>query len=349
MAAAVMVTVRYFPERAPRLLHAWRMQTDLTRMLGIEAPIVQGSFGPWTSVALSAAVSEMGGLGSLGTALVEPARLAAMIAEMRERTDRPFAVNHTFRPFSEEAFRLTLEARPAVVSLALGGPGDLPARAHDAGARFMAQVHSPEQAVRAAEAGADIIIAQGTEAGGFGGEISTMALVPQVVDAVAPVPVLAAGGIADGRGLAAALVLGAQGVNIGTRFLASAEAAVPDAYKEAILAAGSQDAIKVAFADAVFPLAGGPDPYDTRPRALSTDFIERYNATPPEDGRAVGAALVDAVRAGRGHELVPFGGQTAGLIGEVRPVAEIVATMVREAAERLAAVSRATAGVGSAA
>jgi enoyl-[acyl-carrier protein] reductase II len=325
------------------------MQTDLTRLLGIEAPIVQGAFGPFTSVALSAAVSEAGGLGSIGTALVPPGRVAEMIAEMRARTDRPFAVNHTWRPLSEEAFRVTLDARPAVISLALGGPGDLPARAHDVGARFMAQVHSVDQAVRAAEAGADIIIAQGAEAGGFGGEISTMALVPQVVDAVAPVPVLAAGGIADGRGLAAALVLGAQGVNIGTRFLAAAEADVPDAYKNAILAAASQDAVKVAFADSVFPPAGGPDPYSTRPRALRTPFIDRYNAQAPEDGPAVGRELVDAVRAGRGHDLVPFGGQTAGLIDGVLPVREIVAGMVRDAAQRLAAVARATAGVTSAA
>jgi NAD(P)H-dependent flavin oxidoreductase YrpB (nitropropane dioxygenase family) len=217
------------------------MQTDLTRLLGIDAPIVQGSFGPWTSVALSAAVSEAGGLGSIGTALVDPARVAAMIAEMRERTSRPFAVNHTWRPLSEEAFQVTLDARPAVISLALGGPGDLPARAHAAGVRFMARVHTVEQAVRAAEAGTDIVIAQGAEAGGFGGEVSTMALVPQVVDAVAPVPVLAAGGIADGRGLAAALALGAQGVNIGIRFLAAAEADIPDGYKAAIVAAASQD------------------------------------------------------------------------------------------------------------
>jgi nitronate monooxygenase/enoyl-[acyl-carrier protein] reductase II len=325
------------------------MQTDLTKLLGIDAPIVQGAFGPWTSVALSAAVSEAGGLGSIGSSLVAPERVAEMIAEMRERTDRPFAVNHTWRPLSEEAFQVTLDARPAVISLALGGPGDLAARAHEAGVRFMVQVHTVEQAVRAAEAGADIVIAQGGEAGGFSGEVSTMALVPQVVDAVAPVPVLAAGGIADGRGLAAALVLGAQGVNIGTRFLAAAEAEVPDGYKEAILGAASQDAVKVAFSDLVFPPAGGPDPYATRPRAIATDFVERYNAEPPEDGRAVGGELVRAVREGRAHDLVPFGGQTAGLIDRVLPVREIVDTMVREATERLAVVARATRGVPSAA
>ena len=168
-----------------------------------------------------------------------------MLAELRARTDRPFAVNHTRRPFSEDAFAIGLEAEPAVVSLAIGEPGDLPARAHDAGALFMAQVHTVEQAERAVEQGADVLIAQGGEAGGFCGEVATMALVPQVVDAVAPVPVLAAGGIADGRGLAAALVLGAAGVNIGTRFLATIEARVPERYKARIVAAASQDAARI--------------------------------------------------------------------------------------------------------
>jgi nitronate monooxygenase/enoyl-[acyl-carrier protein] reductase II len=176
-----------------------------------------------------------------------------------------------------------------------------------------------------------------------------MTLVPQVVDAVAPVPVLAAGGIADGRGLAAALALGAQGANIGTRFLASDEAEIPDDYKQAVLGAASQDAVKVAFADAVFPPAGGPDPYATRPRVIATEFVERYNAEPPADGPAVGRELVRALREGHAHDLVPFGGQTAGLIDRVLPVREIVETMVREAAERLAAISRATGGVPSAA
>jgi enoyl-[acyl-carrier protein] reductase II len=174
-----------------------------------------------------------------------------------------------------------------------------------------------------------------------------MALVPQVVDAIAPVPVLAAGGIADGRGLAAALVLGAQGVNIGTRFLAAPESGIPDPYRDAVLGASSQDAVKVAF-DAFGP-AGGPDPYVTRPRVISTPFVERHNARPPEDLEAVGAELVEALRAGRAHELVPFAGQTAGLIDGVLTARDIIEGMVRDAAGRLAAVSRAVAGVTSAA
>jgi enoyl-[acyl-carrier protein] reductase II len=132
----------------------------------------------------------------------------AEIERTRAFTVRPFVVNHTLRPFSEESFALTLEARPAAVSLALGLRAELVERSHAAGVRFLEQVHTVGQAVAAAEAGVDAIIAQGGEAGGFGGTVGALALVPQVVDAVAPVPVIAAGGIADGRGLAAALVLG---------------------------------------------------------------------------------------------------------------------------------------------
>src|SRR6202008_194020 len=126
----------------------------------------------------------------------------------------------------------------------LDDPGDLIRQAHDVGSRVMLQVTTVAQAIQAAEHGGDVVIAQGTGAGGFGGTLSTMALVPQVVDAVSPIPVVAAGGIYDGRGIAAALMLGAVGVNLGTRFLATVEAPVADAWKQAIAGAKSEDSIK---------------------------------------------------------------------------------------------------------
>jgi nitronate monooxygenase/enoyl-[acyl-carrier protein] reductase II len=310
------------------------MRTAFTDLLALDVPIVQASLGPWTSVELTAAACEAGALGSIGTSLVAPDRLRAMLAELRARTDRPFAVNHTRRPFSEDAFAIGLEAEPAVVSLAIGEPGELPARVHDAGALFMAQVHTVEQALHAVEQGADVLIAQGGEAGGFCGEVATMALVPQVVDAVAPVPVLAAGGIADGRGLAAALVLGAAGVNIGTRFLATLEAQVPERYKARLVAAASQEAARID--PAPFPPVG-PGGYVTAPRTLPTPFTR---SGPPADGAD---ELVAAVRAGRADELVPFAGQTVGLIESVVSVREVIDEMVSGAAATLAAVSDATA------
>jgi nitronate monooxygenase/enoyl-[acyl-carrier protein] reductase II len=306
------------------------MRTAFTDLLGLDAPIVQASIGPWSNVELTAAACEAGALGSIGTSLVAPDRLRAMLAALRARTDRPFAINHTRRPFSEEAFAIGLEAQPAVVSLAIGEPGDLGARVHDAGATFMVQVHTVEQAEQAVEQGADILIAQGGEAGGFCGDVATMALVPQVVDAVAPVPVLAAGGIADGRGLAAALVLGAAGVNIGTRFLATVEAGVPERYKARIVAAASQDAVKIGTAPFPPPATGT---YSTAPRALPTPFTA---SGPPAESAD---ELVAAVRAGNADELVPFAGQTVGLIDAIVPVRAVIEEMVAGARAALAAVS----------
>jgi enoyl-[acyl-carrier protein] reductase II len=130
------------------------IQTSLTRLLGITHPVIQGSFGPWPAVELAAAVSEAGGLGSLGTATKVPATVEREIAAVRERTEHPFAVNHTLRPFSEEAYAATLRARPPVVSMALGCDRELVRRAHEMGCLFVQQVHSVEQAELAAEAGA---------------------------------------------------------------------------------------------------------------------------------------------------------------------------------------------------
>ncbi len=158
------------------------------------------------------------------TALRSPEQVREDLTALRDLTDRPYAVNHTMKPFVEEVFAEIVRASPPVVSFALGCRADVIARVHDAGSLFVQQVHTRAQAAEAVEAGADVVIAQGGEAGGFGGACSTMVLVPQVVDEVSPVPVVAAGGIADGRGLAAALALGAQGANIGTRFIASEEA-----------------------------------------------------------------------------------------------------------------------------
>jgi nitronate monooxygenase/enoyl-[acyl-carrier protein] reductase II len=266
----------------------------------------------------------------------------ADIAGVRNLTDRPFAVNMTRRPFSDDVFEAILADPPPVFSLALGEPGDLVARVHDvAGGVFVQQVTTVAQAEQAAEAGVDVIIAQGTESGGFSGVVSTMALVPQVVDAVSPVPVLASGGIADGRGLAAALALGAQGVNIGTRFLASTECGIDAEWKSQIVAAASENAVKIAFAEHVFaaPTPGG---YETVPRALRTGFVDEWNARPAE-----AAAEADLLKAqirmasadGVAHRLVPLTGQSAGLVHEVLPAAEIVRRIVAEAEAALRAAS----------
>lgn len=224
------------------------LTTSLCSALGIDHPVIQGPLGGPFEVGpeLPAAVSNEGGLGSIATALHTPDQVRADIAAVRRLTERPFAVNVTRRPFDEAIFAAVLREPPPVVSLALGDPGDLVERSHAAGCRFVEHVATVRQAVEAAEADVDVIVAQGAEAGGFSsGSVGTMTLVPQIADAVAPVPVVAAGGITDGRGLAAALTLGADGVNVGTRFLASSEARIADEWKRAVLLASAEDAVKV--------------------------------------------------------------------------------------------------------
>lgn len=313
------------------------MRTPICDLFGIEFPIIQAPFGAWTSAGLVAAVSNAGGLGSLGASRRSADELRREVEQIRELTTRPFVVNHITRGFDEEAFAATLEAAPAVVSLALGDPGELVVRAHAAGSLFMQQIHTVEQARLCAERGVDVIIAQGSEAGGFGGGVAGLALVPQVVDAVSPIPVVAAGGIADGRGLAAAFVLGAQGINVGTRFLACSDAErVSDEWKRRIVAAESEEAVKLEFWNDVFAPSEGS--WETIPRALRTAFVDEWRrpgtSASHESGR-IGGEIEQAVEERRLHELVPFSGQTVGLIKEIRSAAEIVRSIVAEAEKAL--------------
>jgi enoyl-[acyl-carrier protein] reductase II len=228
------------------------------------------------------------------------------------------------------------------VSLALGDPGDLPARAHEAGALFIQQVHTVEPALLVAGRGVDVIIAQGAEAGGFGGKVSTAVLVPQGVDAVSPMPVLAPGGIADGRGLPAALILRAQGVNIGTRFLASEEAAISGEWKQAILGAGSQNAVKVDVWDDIFGKPGS-GAFDAVPRALKTPFIEQWQdhcADTAIDTSRLQGEIMGAIQQQNMERFVPFTVQSAGLIGEILPARDIVQRVIEQATEALQNIYR---------
>ena len=316
------------------------LRTPVCDLLGIEYPIIQAGMGPFGSgPELAAAVSTAGALGSLGGALRTSEDLRACIRSIREVTDRPFAVNFT-QPWLQghpESFVTALDVGAPVVSLALGDPGDLAAKAHAAGALFIQQVHTVQQARLAADRGADVVIAQGAEAGGFGGTISSFVLLPQVVDAVAPVPVLAAGGIADGRGVAAALALGAQGVNVGTRFLASVEASISEDWKRALVAAEAPDAVKVEVWDDIFPKpADGA--FDVVPRALRTSFISQWQSNRGEAVLQAARLQEDigaGIREGRMEQFVPFTGQSAGLITSVLPAAAIVEELVGGAVSAL--------------
>jgi len=308
------------------------LKTPLCDLLGIEVPIILAPMGTCTSAEFAAAVSNEGGLGGIGSLFRSTEAVKRDIDTVRRLTSRPFAINHIPQALDSEAFRHTLEAKPPVISFALDDPGDMVRQAHDVGARVMLQVTTVTQAVTAAERGVDVIIAQGGESGGYCGEVSTMALVPQVVDAVAPIPVVAAGGIFDGRGVAAALMLGAAGVNLGTRFIATTEAPAPNEWKQAITAARSENAIKVDVLNDISPIPGTRG-FPTIPRSLPTAFLEEWTGKREEARRErnrLRGQIVATTRAGRQHECVLWAGQTAGGIKEILPVAMIMRQIIEE-------------------
>ena len=308
------------------------LRTPLCDLLDIDHPIIQAGMGIVPSAALVAAVSNAGALGTFSTFMRPIDDTRRQLAMIRDLTARPFAVNHVVQAVDEDTFALGLSARPKLVSMALADPGDFVRRAHDAGALFMQQVTTVGQAVQAAERGVDIIVAQGGEAGGYGGSVATLVLVPQVVDAVRPLPVVAAGGIFDGRGLAAALVLGAVGVNVGTRFLASIESAPSDDYKAIVTRAASEDAVKVEVLNDITPV--GNAGYGTVVRSIRSPFIDEWQSKRDQarqDPDRLREQLMEAARANRFEALLPVAGQTAGGITEVLPAAEIVRRLVAEA------------------
>jgi enoyl-[acyl-carrier protein] reductase II len=310
------------------------LRTRFCELFGIEVPVLQAAIWPATSPELVAAVSGAGGLGSIGAIFESADDLRRQMSRVRELTDRPFVVNHVVPALDEDALAATLENPPAAVSFALGDPRLLVDRVHSAGVPVIHQVHTVGQAREAAQRGVDVIIAQGSEAGGQGlaAGVGTMALVPQVADAVAPIPVLAAGGVADGRGLAAALVLGAAGANIGTRFLASEEAGAHEQWKQQILEVESETAVRFEAWGAIMPPSEGG--YDVVPRVIRTDFVAAWEGRREEAGRraeSLREEIMAAVRERRPHELTPFSGQSAGLVHDILPAAEILRTLARDA------------------
>lgn len=309
------------------------LRTSLCDLLGIDIPIVLAPFGPWNEVELAAAVSNSGALGSVGTAVRSPSELRLQWERLRELTDKPFAINHTGRPLNAEAFDGTLKFRPSAISFHMGVPAELIARAHDEGIPWIQTVGDPEAAEAALNAGADVLVAQGTEAGGNAGWISTLVLVPTLVDMAGDTPVVAAGGIGDGRGIAAVLALGAKGASLGTRFLATAEMDIASSWKERIVQAGALDAIKVPHAERVMPPFNIPQigpPF--APRSLRTDLIVRLENDPESiDPAVIGPRLVEAARAGGGEDFLPFTGQSTALVHDIVPAAKLVARLVSEA------------------
>ena len=217
------------------------MRTEITELLGIQYPIIQGGMAWVAEYHLAAAVSEAGGLGIIGAAAAPAEWVREQIREVKRRTEKPFGVNiMLMSPYADEVARIVVEEDVKVVTTGAGSPEKYMKLWKEAGIRVIPVVASVALAKRMERCGADALVAEGTEAGGHIGENTTMVLVPQIADAV-KIPVIAAGGIAYGRGAAAAFMLGAKGIQIGTRFVVTEESQVHENYKEAILKAKDID------------------------------------------------------------------------------------------------------------
>lgn len=298
-------------------------------------PIVLGGMGPpSTSPELVAAVSNAGGLGVLGCSGLSREDVARHTARIRELTSAPFGLNLLLFLSNDEAIAAMIDQRPPVASFAWASaeqPLDaIFARAKDAGCLVMHMVSDVAEARRAAEAGADVIVAQGAEGGGHVGVMGTMPLVPQVVDAVAPIPVLAAGGIADGRGVAASLMLGAEGALLGTRFLATVEAPIPEAVKQVIVTSDGYDTDLTEIPD----IASGRVWPGAYARTWRNDFLREWAGREWElrKRQPEVAAAIAAARAAVDVQQMPIlFGQDAGLITSIEPVSDLIEQIATEA------------------
>ncbi|MGM9572365.1 MAG: enoyl-[acyl-carrier-protein] reductase FabK [bacterium] len=217
------------------------LKTSICDILGIEYPIIQGGMAWVATAELAAAVSEAGGLGIIAAGNMKAEAVREEIKKLKKMTDKPYGVNIMFRSrYLDEVMNVVIEERVPVITTGAGNPGKYVPRLKEIGTKVIPVVASVALAKRLARSGVDMLIAEGTESGGHIGELTTMALVPQIVDAV-DIPVIAAGGIADGRGIMAAFSLGAQGVQLGTIFICAEECIAHDNFKNAVIKAGDRD------------------------------------------------------------------------------------------------------------
>jgi nitronate monooxygenase len=309
------------------------LSTPLCALLGIAHPVLNAPMSGTANANLAAAVSEVGGFGMIGgTSSGGPDWLRAQIRAVRARTDRPFGVGFISSfPGLDDLAQVALEERVAAINHSFADPTPYVAPAHACGVRVFAQVQTVAQATRAARAGVDVIVAQGTEAGGHTGQAGTLALVPAVVDAVGGIPVVAAGGIADGRGLAAVLLLGAVGGWLGTRFVASQEWGGGVWEQQAVLAATADDTVRTSVYDQV---RGAPFPEGIADRVLHNAFTATWEGRPCDLAtRQAELRRELAVAAERGDPTIAdiSAGVAVGLISTLEPAGAIVRRLVAEA------------------
>jgi enoyl-[acyl-carrier protein] reductase II len=317
-------------------------RTALTETLGIEYPIIQAGMGGVAMAELTAAVSNAGGLGVIGGAMLTADGLREEIRKVKDMTDKPFAVDLLLAegmPGLAEQIEAVYEEGVPVFASGLGNPAPYAAEMHRRGMKIIAVVGNVRNARRCAEGGTDIIVAQGHEGGGHTGRIATLALVPQVVDAVKPLPVVAAGGIADGRGLVAALALGACGIWVGTRFVATQEAFGHLNYKNKIVEGNEEGTvITKAFTGKTCRVIRNKYADDWLGRE---DEIKPFPFQLMVDGYKLEAAI------GRGDTEIGFmpAGQISGLIHRLEKAEDVVRAFIEEADEVLAQMAQAYLGV----
>lgn len=303
------------------------IRTPICDLLGIEYPIVQGGMAWLGTAELASAVSAAGGLGTIGAGNAPADWLRQQICMVRERTDKPFAVNiMLLSPYISEILETVLAEKVPVVTFGAGNPGALIPRFKEAGIRVMPVVSAVALAKRLQRSGADAFVAEGMESGGHIGETTTMALVPQVVDAVT-VPVVAAGGFADGRGLAAALALGAQAVQMGTRFICSHECIAHQKFKDKVVKAGDRDTCVVGHKTG--------HPVRCIENKLSRQFaaLEESGASIEEIDKFGTGRLPLGVLEGDMDAGSLMAGQIAGMVKDVKSVRDIIQDLMAEAEE----------------
>lgn len=321
------------------------LHTRICEILGIEHPIISAPMTGRATAPLVAAVSAAGGFGLLGGSTSGPDWLREQIRLVRELTDRPFGVGFiSSSPGVEALVQVALEERVAAISHSFADPTPYVAAAHSVGVKVLAQVQSVAGAELAARAKVDIIAAQGTEAGGHTGYNASLPFIPAVVTVAGEIPVVAAGGIADGRGLAAVLVLGAEGGWIGTRFLASREAGGAAWAKAAVIEATIDDTVLTRAYDLA---QDAPFPPYVAGRVLRNEFTARWHGRDDEvvvRRPDLGATVLAAEAQGDTRIAPVYAGNAAGLITTIEPAATIVHRLVMEAEqvlrERVAQVVR---------
>ena len=302
-------------------------------LLDVQWPIIQGGMGNISNAPLTAAISEAGGLGTIGVGTRTPEEVQEIILEVKGKTNKPFALNIpiTVTKYLKEMLDLAITHQIPVVSLSAGNPGPYIPFLHEHGIKVITVVASVKHAQKAEKAGADLLVAEGYEAAGINSdlEITTFALIPQIANAVS-IPVVAAGGIADGRGLAAALALGASGVQMGTRFIATQEAPMHASYKQMLMDASDTDTVifgrTIGKVRRILHNSYANSLIEIEKKGLT---IEEYTALTDEEKHVLGA-----MEGNHEHGFINSG-QIAGLISSIPSVEELINTIMIDAKHQL--------------